>query len=221
MTVRALRKAIFSVAALLVISSLTGTVAAQALPISVNFGTALPMPIGQTNTVAVTVTDIVNSTVQLTFVGLQFEWDPPTRFFIGGNSDKGAVLTPGQQIVYSIAVTVPPNVTQGVHKLSAYVTYRVLSSNATGVLAAWWVTNIQFASSPQTQGQSQTATTGQPQQGLSVETIGALVLVVGIGLYLERGRVKRLIQKYHKTNPKVTKPKSEKPPSEEKEEQDL
>lgn len=144
MTVRALRKAIFSVAALLVISSLTGTVAAQALPISVNFGTALPMPIGQTNTVAVTVTDIVNSTVQLTFVGLQFEWDPPTRFFIGGNSDKGAVLTPGQQIVYSIAVTVPPNVTQGVHKLSAYVTYRVLSSNATGVLAAWWVTNIQF-----------------------------------------------------------------------------
>ena len=120
-----MRRALYALAVLLIISSFTRSVAAQGFPISVNFDTTLPMPIGQTNIVAVTVKDIVNSTVQLTFVGLRFEWDPPENFFIGENSEKGAVLAAGEQIAYSIPVSVPANITPGVHRLNAYAVYRV------------------------------------------------------------------------------------------------
>jgi hypothetical protein len=208
MIVRTLRRAIIAVAALLILSSLTGPVVAQAFPISVNLGTALPMPIGQTNTVAVTVTDVVNSTVQLTFVGLRFEWDSPNNFFIGGNSDKGAVLAAGEQITYSIPVVVPANITPGSHRLSTYVTYRMLNQkNSTSVQAGWWVADMQFAY-PQTQ-QSQTATATGPQQSFNAETIGVLVAVVAIGLFLERGRIKRLIRKSRTTGPTPTQPEGE------------
>ena len=210
MIVQTLRRAILAVAALLILSSLTGPVVAQAFPISVNLGTALPMPIGQTNTVAVTVTDVVNSTVQLTFVGLRFEWDLPDNFFIGGNSEKGAVLTAGEQITYSIPVIIPANVTPGTHRLSTYVTYRMLNQkNSTSVQAGWWVADIQFAYS-QTQ-QSQTATVTGPQQSSNAETIGVLVAVVAIGLFLERDRIKRLIGKPRATSPTPAQPEGEPP----------
>jgi len=220
------KRTLYALAALLILSSLAASAAAQGFPISVNFGTALPMPIGQIDTVAVTITDTVNSTVQLTFVGLRFEWDAPNNFFIGGNSDKGAVLTGGEQIVYSIPVTVPSNVTPGTHRLSAYVTYRVSNQkNATTVQAGWWVTDLQLAY-PQTQ-QSQTSTAGTgTQSSSSSETIGVLVAVVAIGLFLERGRIKRLIRKPKETAPTPGQPEGEPPAAEkpavvEKKEEDL
>jgi len=229
--VRRLRRALYALAILFLLSSILASAAAQGFPISVNLGTALPMPIGQTNTVAVTVEDLVNSTVQLTFVGLRFEWDLPENFFIGGNSEKGAVLTAGEQIAYSIPVVVPANVTPGIHRLSAYVTYRMLNQkNSTGVVAGWWVTDIQFAY-PQTQ-QSQTATVTAPEQNSNAETIGVLVAVVAIGLFLERDRIKRLVGKSRATGPTPAQPEGEppdgekppvtqKPPVVEKREEDL
>ena len=229
--VHRLRKALYALAALFLLLSILASAAAQGFPISVNLGTALPMPIGQTNTVAVTVVDIVNSTVQLTFVGLRFEWDLPNSFFVGGNSEKGVVLTAGEQITYSIPVIVPANVTPGAHRLSTYVTYRMLGQkNSTGVEAGWWVADIQLAYS-QTQ-QSQTATATGPQQSFSPETIGVLVAVVAIGLFLERGRIKRLIRKSRATGPTPTQPGgeppvgeqppvAEEPPVVEKKEEDL
>jgi len=208
--VHRLRRTLYTLASFFLLSSVLASAAAQGFPISVNLGTALPMPIGQTNTVAVTVEDIVNSTVQLTFVGLRFEWDLPNNFFIGGNSEKGAVLAAGEQITYSISVVVPANVTPGTHKLSTYVTYRMLNQkNSTGVEAGWWVADIQFAYS-QTQ-QSQTATVTGPQQSFSAETIGVLVAVVAIGLFLERGRIKRLIGKFRATSPAPAQPEGEPP----------
>ena len=182
-------------ATLLLLSSILAPATAQGSPISVSLDTALPMPIGQTHTVAVTVTDTVNRTIQLIFVGLRFEWDLPNSFFIGANSEKGAVLTDDEQIMYAIPVAVPANVTPGVHRLSAYVTYRVLNqNNSTGVNAGWWVTDIEFAY-PQTQ-QSQIATTTHgSQQSFSVETIGVLAGVVAIWLVLEYDRIKHLIRK--------------------------
>lgn len=185
------------------------------------------MPIGQTDTVTVTVKSIVNTTVQLTFVGLRFEWDSASNFFIAANSEKGAVLAAGEQIVYPIPVVIPGNITPGSHRLSAYVTYRVFNrGNWTGVLAGWWVADLQLAY-PQTQ-QSQTATGGQSQQTFStIETIAVLAAVVAIGLFLERGRISRFVGKHRGAKPGPAEPEGEKPkpaeqkPADQKEEEEL
>ena len=167
------------------------------------------MPIGQTNNVSVTVMDTVNYTVQLVFVGLRFEWAPPNSFYIGDNSEKGAVLTDGEQITYTIPVGVPANVTPGVHKLTAYVTYRMLNqTNWTGVNAEYWVMNIQLAYSQNQQTQTATATSG-PQQSFNVDTVGVIVVVVAIWLVLERGRIRRFIGKSRAAGPTPPQPKGE------------
>lgn len=220
-------KTLYTLFALTVLASLWPSAAAQAFPISLNFGTALPMPIGQTDTVAVTVTNIVNSTVQLTFVGLRFEWSQPNNFFIGGNSEKGAVLAAGEQITYAIAVTVPGNITAGTHRLSGYVTYRLFQKgNWTGVLAGWWVADLQFAY-PQAQ-QSQTATGGEsPQTFTTIETVAVLAAVVAIGLFLERGRIISFVGKHRGAKSGTAEPEGEKPkpveqnPANQNEEEDL
>jgi hypothetical protein len=211
---------------LLVLFAFVVPAAAQGLPLSVNLGTGLPMPIGQTSTVAVTVTNIVNTTVQLTFVGLRFEWDKPGNFFIGANSEKGAVLAAGEQIVYAIPVQVPGNTTPGTHRLSTYATYRMLAQgNWTGVLAGWWVADVQLAY-PQTQQgsqiqQSRTATGAGSQQPFSIETIGVLIAVLAIGLFLERARIKRLLRRPQGAKPEPTEPESREPEAAKKEEEDL
>ena len=228
-----LGRGLWTLAAFFLLSSILASATAQGSSISVNLGTALPMPIGQTANVAVTVTDTSNSTIQLTFVGLRLEWNLPNSFFIGDNSEKGAVLTGGEQIMYTIPVTVPANVTPGVHRLSAYVTYRILNqSNSTGVNAGWWVTDIQFAY-PQTQQSQAAAATNGPQPSFSGETIGVLVVVVAIGLVLERDRIKRRVWKSRQARSHapaqpeggppvgVESPVTKKPPVEEKKEEDL
>ncbi len=153
-------------------------------------------PIGQTTSVLVNVTNLIVSTVQLEFVGLRFEWNGPDRYFIGGNSDKGANLAAQQQITYRINVDVPNNATPGTHKLSAYVAYRwVERGNWTDTLSHIWVADVQLAY-PQTQS-SQTSTQVGPTQSLSLGTIGAVLFVAAIGilLYTERGRFNHLFHR--------------------------
>jgi hypothetical protein len=208
-----LRRTLYAVAVLLIASLLFGSVGAQGFPISLGFGTGLPMPIGQTDIVTVTVTNIVNNTVQLTFLGLRFEWDLANNFFIGNNSEKGAVLAATEIITYSIPVTVPGNVTPGTHRLSAYVTFRVNNKGKwTGVLAGWWVTDLQMAYAPTTQ--TPTSTPSAPAPSFSLETVGALAAVVAIGLFLERGHIIRIVRKYRKTKTPSAVPESEKPKDE-------
>ncbi|GEM_PF-1806831 len=214
---RTLRRTLYAIAALLIVSLLVGSVGAQGFPISLGFGTGLPMPIGQTDIVTVTVTNIVNSTIQLTFLGLRFEWDLANNFFIGNNSEKGAVLAATEQIIYSIPVTVPGNVTLGTHRLSAYVTYRVNNKGKwTGVLAGWWVTDLQMAYAPTTQAPTSTPSAAPPSS-FSLETVGALAAVVAIGLFLERGHISRFVSKYRKTKTPSAGPESEKPKDEKQE----
>lgn len=235
--VHSMKTEVYMLAVFLVMCSLIGSVSAQsaqARPITVALqATFLPLAIGQTQTVTVTVKNIANSTVQLTFLGLQFEWNKPDFFFVGGNSDKGAVLAAGEQIAYPILVQVPSNVTQGTYVLGTYVTYRWFNGgNWTGVLSGWWISHIPVAY-PQTQptaetqatAQTQTETQNQPvrQVGLmgvfSIETIVALFAIVGIGLILERGHLRRLVQKYRKPPAESTpaKPEMKKPTPEEEE----
>ncbi len=196
---QSLRKAIYASATVLIVSFFIVSVAAQAVPIDVHMSAALPLqflPIGQTTTVLVNVTNIVDSTVQLEFVGLRFEWNNPDRYFIGGNSDKGANLAAQQQITYRINVDVPNNATPGTHKLSAYVAYRwVERGNWTDTISHIWLADVQLAY-PQTQ-QSQTSAQVGPLQSFGLGTIGALLFIAAIGLllYSERGRVRRLFHK--------------------------
>jgi len=180
-----------------------GSASAQSAPIIfVNFSTSLPIPIGQVTIVSVNVTDVSNNTVQLNFVGLRFEWSSPTSFFIGANSEKGAVLSPGQQIIYPIPVQVPSNVTEGIHKMTAYVSYRWLKGSIwSGTLACFWESSVSFAL-PQTTSQAPpptspttTAQAQQPFDTTTLETVGVVIVVVAIGLFLERGRVKRYLAK--------------------------
>jgi hypothetical protein len=221
-----LKRAPLALVGLLILSSLIASAWAQSFPISLNFGIALPVPIGQTRIVTVTVKNIVSSTVQLIFVGLRFEWSLPNTFFIGNNSQRGAVLAAAQQIVYNIPVTVPGNVTPGTHRLSAYATYRVNNKGKwTGTLGGWWVADLQMAYAPTTQAPPSTSTpTSTPSAAppsFSLETAGALAAVVAIGLFLERGRISRFVNKRRKNKtpsagPDSEKPKDEKPEQEKK-----
>lgn len=157
------------------------------------------MPIGQTPIVTVTVTSLVNDTVQLTFLGLRWDWNPPTFFFIGGNSEKGAVLAGGQQIIYPVPVIIPGNVTPGTYRLNAYVTYRWFKNgNWTGILPGYWVVNIPVANPAPVLGQTATGQGGLMQTS-NLETIAVLGAVVAIGLFLERGRLKSLVRRSGKT----------------------
>jgi hypothetical protein len=203
---------------LLFASLLISSVMAQGFPIALSFGTAVPMPIGQAATVTVTVKDIGNSTVQLIFVGIRFEWSGPNTFFIGGNSEKGAVLAAGQQLTYDIAAQIPNNVTPGAHRLSGYATYRVFQAgNWSGTQAGWWVSDIQFAF-PQAV-QSQTTRIVAPQQTLSPETVAVIAIVLAIGLVLERGRIRRLLKKPRAKVAEPAKPETQEP--EVRQEEDL
>jgi hypothetical protein len=214
-----LRRTIPVLAVLLIVSAAIGLVAAQAPdPISLGFASTLPLIIGQTSIITVTVTNIVNSTVELSFLGVRFEWDRPPSWFVGGGSDSGAVLSTGQQINYNIPVAIPSNVTAGTHRLTTYVTYRLFKDgNWTGLIAAFWVTDFPFAYPAQTQ----TAQVG-PLQMSSIETIAALVLVVGIALFLERGHIRRLTREFRKTTPEQPTPAEiKKPTAKEREEQEV
>lgn len=197
---------------------------------------AFPLPIGQTSIVTVTVTDISNSTVQLTFTGLRFEWDNPTTWFIGGDSDKGAVLAAGELIRYHIPVAVPANITEGKHTLTTYVSYHWFKNGTwTGILSGFWVSSVQLVqpstqtqSQPQTQTPTQTQTTtehqGLLQQASGLAVIAGLILIIGIGLFLERDHIRRLIGKSRKTTIEQSTPaktESKKPHVEEKDEQEV
>ncbi len=211
----------YSLAKVLILFFLVTPAQTQGALISVGFATPLPMPIGQTDTVAVTVKNIGNSTVQLTFVGLRFDWDAQSSFFIGQNSDKGAVLAAGEQITYSIAVTVP-DITPGTHRLNALVSYRVLErGNWTGVVSVWWVADMPLAPSQTQQTSTKPSTGSGILQSFNQETIAILVLVAAIGLFLERGRIRRSIAKYRKVKPGPSEPEAKKPAKVEKKEEDL
>jgi len=215
-----MKKAVCALALLLMVCLVVAPTAAQPPPpVSVGLGLSQPLPIGQSSTINVTVTDVANSTVQLVFVGLQWEWDARSTFYVGQNSDKGAVLSSGEQITYIIGVPVPDNVSQGTHKLSTFVAYRWFTrGNWTGTLEAWWVTGVQLAFP---QAQSQTATVQGPQATSNLQAIAVLIAVVAIGLYLERGRIRRVVQKHQEASPEPAKSESAKAPGEENKEQDL
>ncbi len=191
-------KPVYYLLVLLTVFSFITSASAQASPIAVSFAIAFPVPIGQTTTVFVSLTDVSNDTVQLNFVGVRFEWSSPNTFLIGANSEKGAVLAAGQQITYPIPVQVPSNVTPGFHKIVAYVSYRLLrGGTSTGVLAGFWELAAPFAY-PSSQSQTTAATQQQAQQPFNpsnLETTATLFAVVAIGLFLERGRIKRLLRK--------------------------
>jgi len=193
-----LKRFIFALAVLVILFSAITSGSGQApYPISLSFASsALPLIIGQTPTITVTVTNIINSSVQLTFLGLRWEWNTPPGWFIGGNSEKGVLLAAGQQVTYSIAAAIPNNVTVGTHKLIAYVTYRwFMNGNWTGLIAGFWVTDFSFASSQAPTGM------GGISQTSNLETIIVLVLVVAIALFMERGHIRRLTRKFQKTSP--------------------
>jgi len=201
---------------------------AQGFPIALNFGTSIPMPIGQTVTVTATVKDIVNNTVQLIFVALRFEWNAPNSFFVGSNSEKGAVLVAGQQITYDISVQIPNNVTPGTHRLSGYATYRVLQNgNWTRPQAGWWVSDIEFAYpqtllNPNPTNPNPTASNTTPQLPVNPGTIILVTIVIAIGLFLERGRIKRLLRRPGATKAEPAVPESQEPkPEVIREEEDL
>jgi len=158
------------------------------------------MPIGQTTTVSVLITDVSNSTVQLNFVGIRFEWSSTDKFFIGANSEKGAVLVAGQQITYPIPVQLPANVTPGNHNIIAYVSYRWLKNgNWTGALAGFWVSSVAFAFPQVATPTTAIPTTQQPSQQVftssNLEAAAVLILVVAVGLFLERRRVGKLLKR--------------------------
>jgi hypothetical protein len=190
-----LRSTVYTSVTLLILFSIICSTAAQTAPLTVNLDVALPLLIGQIPTVRVTVKDVGNISVQLVFVGLRFEWNPSDFYFIGGNSEKGAVLAIGEEITYPIPVQVPVNTTEGIHKLNTFVTYRLFEQkegNWTALLAASWPLDVVIAN-PQSQVRSQTATQAAPQQKYNLVTYGiialaALVAVIGITLFIARSK---------------------------------
>jgi hypothetical protein len=73
-----------------------------------------------------------------------------------------------------------------------------------------WVINLQLAYAP-TQ-QIQTTTGGEsPQTSANIETVGVLVAVVAIGLFLERAHLIHFIGKHRVTKPPPAESGGEKP----------
>ena len=206
-----LRSTVYALVTLLIVSSLVTLAAAQETVLNVTLSIAQNvLPIGQTDLVDVTISNVINSSVQLFFVGLRFDWNKPTSYFIGGGSENGTVLAVGFQVTYPIAVQVPGNFTPGTYKLNTYVTYSWFKNGSwTSRLAALWVANVQLAY-PQTIQQSQTAQQSQttqatqttmqsgPNPSLQTAAVVAIVAVVamagigvGIARYQARARAKR------------------------------
>lgn len=176
---------------------------AQAVGVSVDATFSSQPQIGAFSTATVTITDTSNATVELLFVGVHFEWDNPTVWFIGGHSGEGAILGPGEKISYNIAVAVPANETTGTYKFFTLVKYRTQTSpgNWTAETDLFWEQAVQIGA----QGSSQ-APQG-PQETFSPETIALLVVAVGVGLFLERDSVKSLIKKPASKKPKKRPPR--------------
>ncbi len=190
---------------LLIFFSIIASATAQGKPINVGLAAGLPLPIGQTSTVTVSVQDISNSSVQIMFVGLRFDWNKPGDFYVGDSSDKGAMLAATEQVTYKIRVAVPDNASAGTYKLTTYVRYRLsVRGNWTSAIGANWVSDVPLdypktqsqQTSIQSQAQSQsTSEQGGTQQTYNLSTYGiaaivALVIIVGIALSI--GRVRRL-----------------------------
>ena len=172
---------------------------AQSVGVSVN-ATFSPQPqLGAFSTATVTVSDAGNTTVQLSFVGVHFEWSSPTVWFIGGHSGEGAVLGTGENISYNIAVAVPANETTGTYKFYILVKYRTQTStgNWTPETDLFWVQAVQIGTS-----QASSQTPQGPPETFSPETIALLVVAVGAGLFLERDSVKSLFRKQASKKPK-------------------
>jgi hypothetical protein len=84
-----MRGTLYALVTLLVVSSLVASAAAQETAVNVILGIAQnALPIGQTGLVDVTVRNIVNSSVQLFFVGLRFDWNKP-KFLLFGTLSLG------------------------------------------------------------------------------------------------------------------------------------
>lgn len=170
-----------------------------------------PLQVGQIYIMTITLTNIINSTVQLEFVAIHFDWDKPTIFYVGGHSGDIAILGPGEKITYNIPEGIPSNVTSGTHKLYTLVKYRLEGSNSTTVLNWYWVDDVQITTNTESSAAQPAAPAG-PQQSFTPETIAAVVAATAIGLYLERDSVKA---RFRKRSPESTKTKRNRKSTEE------
>jgi hypothetical protein len=189
---------------------------AQGVGVNVNTVFSPQLQIGGSSTATVTVSNAGNATVELLFVGVHFEWDNPTVWYIGGHSGEGAILGSGEEISYDIAVGVPANVTTGAHKFFTIVKYRMRTAQGNWTVEndLFWVQPVQIGT-----GQASSSQTPQgPQQSFTPETIALLVVATVAGLFLERDSVKMLFKKPGSKEPKSpesvsTEPKSTEPAS--------
>jgi hypothetical protein len=204
-------RAIIAVAALCLLCAVSA-VSAQGIGVDVNTVFTPQLQVGAFSTATVTITNPGNGTVQLLFVGVHFEWDNPTVWYIGGHSGEGAILGSGEKISYDIPVGVPANVTTGAHKFFTIVKYRARTAqgNWTGENDVFWVQPVQIGTSQASSSQ----TPQGPQQTFTPETIGLLIVAVVAGLILERDSVKSLFKKPPSTEPASTEPASKEPATE-------
>jgi hypothetical protein len=187
-----LRATIIAVVALYLLCAVS---LANAQSVSVDVNTVFsPQPqIGAFSTATVTVTNANNATVQLLFVGVHFEWENPTVWFIGGHSGEGAILGSGEKISYDIQVAVPANVTTGTYRFFTLVKYRMQTAqgNWTPEIDVFWAQPVQVSTAQASSSQ----TPQGPQETFTPETIALLVVAVAAGLFLERDSVKALFKK--------------------------
>ena len=194
MGVRVLGKIVI-LAVLLFLTAASPVVAqGSAVGVTVTFPSD-PLQVGKIYVVTVTLTNVSNSTVQLEFVGIHFDWVNPIVFYIGGHSGDIAILGPGEKITYNIAEGIPFNATPGTHKLYTNVRYRLLGGgNSAAVFNWYWVNDVQITTNTESPAAQPTSPAG-PQLSFTPETLAVVVAAVAIGLFLERDRVKALSRK--------------------------
>ena len=83
------------------------------------------LPQGASSSIEITITNVSNGTMQLWFVGLRFDWMKPNVFLIGSGSERNKTLERLESISYSIAFSVPENVSLGLHEAIVLVDYSV------------------------------------------------------------------------------------------------
>jgi hypothetical protein len=192
-TVHGMPKATIIAAVALCLLCVVSQVNAQSLGVSVNTVFSPQPQIGAFSTATVTISNAGNDTIELLFVGVHFEWENPTVWFIGGHSGQGAILGSGEKISYDIQVAVPANVTTGTYKFFTLVKYRTQTAqgNWTPETDLFWAEPVQVSTAQASSSQ----TPQGPQETFTPETIALLVVAVAAGLFLERDSVKALFKK--------------------------
>ena len=188
-------KRLFMASALLLILSLSAScVYAQEVirpDVKWKWSKSPPFTQGDSIQITVNVTNPSNVTILLQFVGVRFEWMKENVFFIDGGSGKNRTLAPGEGVTYVIGCHVDENVPAGRYKATVLVAYNYNKTEGEPANPP----AIAFIEPIEVVAKGVGGAPWFPQ--IDMTTIAVIIIIVLI-IWLERGRIASLLRRERK-----------------------